>query len=126
MAHGGYERIPEWDDDYDIPDDNDNADETGAFVSNGASTPAPEFQAEQGEKDGLLYELPSFSTTTLVAEGEVFIEFPNADKNKLKFMMDDKGRTRVGLLESKKPYYNLLTQVPGKSGEYRVNPQLPK
>ena len=40
--------------------------------------------------------------------------------------MDRKGRTRVGLISPKKPYYNLLTQIPGKSGEYRVNPQLPK
>ena len=125
MAEGGYERLPQWDDDYDIPDD-DNADETGAFVPNGASTPAPEFQTEQREKGGLLYELPSFSTTTLAAEGEIDKEFPNADKNKIKFMMDEKGRTRVGLISPKKPFYNFLTQVPGKSGEYRVNPQLPK
>ena len=130
MAEGGYESLPEWDEDYDLPDD-DNADETGAFVPNGASTPAPEFQTEQREKSGQswlenLTELPGLSSTTLVAESEVFKEFPNADKNKLKFMMDDKGRTRVGLLDSKKPYYNLLTQVPGKSCEYRVNPQLPK
>ena len=41
-------------------------------------------------------------------------------------MMDDKGRAKVGLINPKKPYYPLLTQVPGKSGEYRVNPQLPK
>ena len=40
--------------------------------------------------------------------------------------MDRKGRTRVGLISPKRPYYNLLTQVPGKSGEYRINPQLPK
>ena len=41
-------------------------------------------------------------------------------------MMDEKGRTKVGLISPKKPFYNLLTQVPGRSGEYRVNPQLPK
>ena len=98
----------------------------GAFVPNGASTPAPEFQTEQREKGGLLYELPSLSSTTLAAEGEIDKEFPNADKNKIKFMMDEKGWTRVGLIAPKKPFYNLLTQVPGKSGEYRVNPQLPK
>ena len=55
MAHGGYERIPELGDDYDIPDDDDdNADQTGTFVPNGASTPAPEFQTEQKEKGGFL------------------------------------------------------------------------
>ena len=135
MAEGGYERLPEWDDDFNIPDDDDddNANETGAFVPNGASTPAPEFHTEQKEKDSfpkppedLLTELPSLSTTISAAEGEIDKEFPNADKNKIKFMMDRKGRTRVGLISPKKPYYNLLTQVPGKSGEYRVNPQLPK
>ena len=125
MAEGGYEPLPDWHEDYDLPYD-DNADETGAFVPNGASTPAPEFQTEQREKDGLLHELPSLSTTTFVAEGEIYKEFPNADKNKIKFIMDGKGRTRVGLISPKKPFYNLLTQVPGKSGEYRVNPQLPK
>ena len=134
MAEGGYVRLPQWDDDYDIPDDDDdNADQTGAFVPNGASTPAPEFQTEQKEKGGfpkthedILYELPSLSSTTLAAEGEIDKEFPNADKNKIKFIMDEKGRTRVRLISPKKPYYNLLTQIPGKSGEYRVNPQLPK
>ena len=127
MAHGGNEREP-WEYDYDFPDYDDNADETTPFFPNGASTPAPEFQTEQKEKDGLpvLYELPSFSSTTVAAEGEIDKEFPNADKNKIKFMMDEKGRTKVGLISPKKPYYNLLTQVPGKSGEYRVNPQLPK
>ena len=40
--------------------------------------------------------------------------------------MDKKGRTEVGLISPKKPYYKLLTQIPGKSGEYRINPQLPK
>ena len=74
----------------------------------------------------MLTELPSLSTTTSAAEGEVDKEFPNADKNKIKFIMDRKGRTRVGLISPKKPYYNLLTQIPGKSREYRVNPQLPK
>ena len=137
MAEGGYERLPEWDEDPDVPNDDnddertsfipfDSADQTGPSFPNGASTPAPEFQTEQREKDGLLYELPSLSSTTLAAEGEIDKEFPNADKNKIKFMMDDKGRTKVGLISPKKPYYPLLTQVPGKSGEYRVNPQLPK
>ena len=136
MAHGGYETLPEWDPYDDNPDDDDNADETGRFEANRASTPAPEFQTEQKEKidftelpkmpENLLIELPSLSSTTLTAQGEIDKEFPNADKNKIKFIMDRKGRTRVGLISPKKPYYNLLTQVPGKSGEYRVNPQLPK
>ena len=138
MAQGGYDRIPLWDND-EIPDpadDHDDADETGSFVPNGASTPAPEFQTEQKEKDGFLglpkvpentlFELPELSTTVSTAEGEINKEFPNADKNKIKFRMDRKGRTEVGLISPKKPYYKLLTQVPWSSGEYRVNPQLPK
>ena len=124
--------------DYETPgpyddDDDDNANQTGAFVPNGASTPAPEFQTMQKEKDGLpkvpedlLTGLPSLSTTSFAAEGEIDKEFPNADKNKIKFKMDEKGRVKVGLISPKEPYYNLLTQIPGKSGEYRVNPQLPK
>ena len=143
-----YEPIPEWDDDYDIPgddDDDDNADQTGAFVPFSSSTPAPEFQTAPKEKSGLpkppsfldtlpktpsllgdLEDLPSLSTTTFTAEGEIYKEFPNADKTKIKFMMDRKGRTRVGLISPKKRYYNLLTQIPGKSGEFQINPQLPK
>ena len=41
-------------------------------------------------------------------------------------MMDRKGRTIVGLISPKKPFYYLLTHIPGKSGEYQINPQLPK
>ena len=133
-----YEPIPERNDDFDIPDDDDdddNADQTGAFVPFSSSTPTPEFQTAQKEKIGLpeppslledLTELPSLLTTSSTAEGEIDKEFPNADKNKIKFMMDRKGRTRVGLISPKKPYYNLVTQIPGKSGEYQINPQLPK
>ena len=79
-----YEPIPEWNNDYDIPDDdddNDNADQTGSFVPFSSSTPAPEFQTAQKEKNGLpkppsfleedLTELPGLSTTTLTAEGEI-------------------------------------------------------
>ena len=41
---GEYERLPDWDyDDIPYDDDDDKADQTGAFVPNGASTPAPEF-----------------------------------------------------------------------------------
>ena len=70
MAHDGYERIPEWDDDYDLPDDdNDNADQTTPFFPNGASTPyqarAPEememktFQEKSG-RPGTSYVETSF------------------------------------------------------------------
>ena len=108
-----YEPIPEWNDDYipDDDDDNDNADQTGAFFPFSSSTPAPEFQTAQKEKNGLPKttsfledptELPGLSTSTFTAEGEIDKEFPKADKNKIKFMMDRKGRTRVGLISQKK------------------------
>ena len=32
----------------------------------------------------------------------------------------------MGLIKPQKPYYNLLNQVPGKSGEYQINPSLPR
>ena len=126
----GYEPVPEEyapneEDDFDVPviNDDDIADETGASGPLLSSTPAPEFQTAQKEKSGLteppafledLSEAPGLSTTTLTAEGEIFKELPNADKTKIKYMMDIKGRTRVGLINPQKPNYNLLTQVPGK------------
>ena len=136
MAEGGYDRIPLWDND-EIPDpadDDDDADETGPFVPNGASTPAPEFQTQQEEDDfsklaksidSLVGKSSTLSPILKTAEAEILKEFPNADKNRIKYMMDDKGRAQVGLMSPKKPYYRLLTQVAGKSGEYRVNPKLP-
>lgn len=65
-------------------------------------------------------------TTTFTAESEILKEFPNADKNRFKYMMDGKGRVNVGLIQAKKPFYRLLTEIPGKGGEYRINPSLPK
>ena len=133
-----YEPIPESDlyDDFDVPGNDrfHDANATGAFGPL-SSTPAPEFQTAQKEKSGLheppafledLSELPGLSTTTLTAENEIFKEFPNADKNKIKYKMDSKGRTEVGLIAPKKPFYRLLTEIPGESGKYQINPRLPK
>ena len=133
-----YTPIPEYDPyDVDVHNDNrfDDANTTGAFDPFLSSTPAPEFQTEQKEKGGLheppafledLSELPGLSTTTLTAENEIFKEFPNADKTKIKYKMDSKGRTEVGLIAPKKPFYRLLTEIPGESGKYQINPRLPK
>ena len=136
MAEGGYERIPLWGNE-EIPDpaDDDDDDETGHFVPNGASTPAPEFQTHQEEVDfseitkrfeALGGKTSSLSPILQTAENEILKEFPNADKNKIKYMMDDKGRVKVGLISPKKPYYRLLTEVAAKRGEYRINPNLTK
>ena len=89
MAEGGYERLPEEDPEWEGNDD-DNADQTGAFSPNGASTPATTMQTEKNglpdlpelpkAPEDLLNELPSLSTTTSVAEKEIDNEFPYADK----------------------------------------------
>ena len=133
-----YEPIPEWDDDVNVPyddDDDDNADQTGAFGPIFSSTPAPEpeFQTAQKEKSGLqptffedLSGLPGLSSTTLTAENEIFKEFPNADKTKIKYKMDGKGRVEVGLLSPQKKYYRLLTEIPGEREKYQINKSLPK
>ena len=50
MAEGGYDRLPEWDDEtggYPDDDDDDNADQTTPFFPNGASTP---YQAHAQEE----------------------------------------------------------------------------
>ena len=70
--------------------------------------------------------MPGLSTTTFTAENEIFKEFPNADKTKIKYRMDSRGRTEVGLIAPKKPFYRLLTEIPGESGKYQINPRLPK
>ena len=131
MAEGGYDRLPLWEENAD-PDDNDGADETEPFVRNGASTPAPEFQTHQEEDEfsDLQERFNSLKSSSLspilqTAKTEILKEFPNADKNRIKYMMDDKGRAQVGLMSPKKPFYRLLTQVAGKSGEYKINPKLP-
>ena len=133
MAEGGYDRLPLWEENAD-PADNDDADETSPFVPNGASTPAPEFQTQQEEVDfseltkrfeDLGGKTSSLSPILQTAKTEILKEFPNADENRIKYMMDDKGRAQVGLISPKKPYYRLLTQVARKSGEYQINQKLP-
>ena len=48
MAEGGYDDLPEWDDETgDYPDDDENADQTTPFFPNGASTP---YQAHAQEE----------------------------------------------------------------------------
>ena len=129
MAEGG---LPLWENDEfpDPADDDDDDDETTPFIPNGASTPAPEFQTQQEETDfseltkrfeALGGRASSLSPILQTAEAEILKEFPNADKSKIKYMMDDKGRVKVGLINPKKPYYRLLTEVPGKRGEYQIN-----
>ena len=91
MAEGGYDRLPEWDDeDTPGPPDDDDADETRPFLPSSSSTPAPEFQTAQKEKSSFpdlpevpwatsfseeLTALPSLLSTTTTAEGEIDKEF---------------------------------------------------
>ena len=118
MAEGGrYERLPQedpfgWDD--------DNADQTGAFYPNGASTPAPTMQTEKNglpelpelpkATEDLLNELPSLSITTDAAKIEIDKEFPYADKSKIKYKNDTKGRTEVGLISPPKNILQIINR----------------
>ena len=120
--------------DYKNDDDDENSaggnTTTGFDVPQSSSTPrhctttmnAPS-EAHSWFKD--VSNRPYFSTS-LTAEAEINKEFPFADKNKIKYMMDDKGRVKVGLIEPKKPYYILLTKVPGKDADYQINKSIPK
>ena len=72
MAHGGYDRLPDWDPYEDNPDDNDNADETTPFSPNEASTPyqtRPQDEMEmktfqeKGGRPGTSYTETSFGGT---------------------------------------------------------------
>ena len=50
MAEGGYDHIPEWNDDADYPDNDENADQTTPFFPKGASTP---YQSHAKEEIGM-------------------------------------------------------------------------
>ena len=72
MAHGGYDRLPDWAPYEDNPDDNDNADEATPFSPNGASTPyqtRPQEEMEmktfqeKGGRPGTSYTETSFGGT---------------------------------------------------------------
>ena len=70
-----------------------------------------------------LPDTPGLSTTDF-AENELDKEFRFANKNLLKYKME-KDRLKVGLIDSKKPFYFLTTKVQGKE-EYQINKNLPK
>ena len=94
MAHGGYERLPDYDDDYPpfLDDDDDNADQTAAFVPFSSSTPGPdeiEFQTTQKEKSGLpkppsfLEDLTDFFHQQLsLLRGRLIKSFPMQTKTR--------------------------------------------
>ena len=72
MAHGGYDRLPDWDPYEDNPDNNDDADKTTPFSPNGASTPyqtRPQDEMEmktfqeKGDRPGASYTETSFGGT---------------------------------------------------------------
>ena len=119
-----------------IDDKNDDENAAGGNVTTGFDVPqsssTPRHRTttmnEPSETHSWLDDVtnrPSLSTT-FTAENEIDKEFPYADKNKIKYMMDDKGRVKVGLIEPKKSYYSLLTKVPGKDAEYQINKSIPK
>lgn len=122
-------------------DDQDNADEgnlaaggneTTGFEPGASSTPATNGNQRQttmnrpGEQPSYveLPVAPGLSTTNF-AESELLKEFPFFDKCKIKYKLDDNGRLKVGINRTKKPYYHLITKIPGKE-EYRINKDLKK
>ena len=123
-------------DDKNDDDKNDDENATGGNVTTGfdvpqsSSTPRHRTTTMNAPTEThswfeVVSNRPSF-TTTFTAEAEINKEFPFADKNKIKYMIDENGRVKVGLIEPKKPYYPLLTKVPGKDAEYQINKNLPK
>jgi len=105
--------------------DDDGAATPGGNVSMGFDPGAPGAESKParrhtrmntpGERpsfDELLPDTPGLSTT-LTAENELYKEFKFANKNKLKFKMEN-DKLKVGLIAPKKPYYFLTTKVPGK------------
>jgi hypothetical protein len=115
-------------------DDRDDGDaaaggnETTGFEPGASSTPAPRQTTmnRPGEPSFVdLPDVPGLSTTTF-AETELLKEFPDFDKNKIKYKLDEKnGRLKVGIAKADKPYYDLITKIAGKD-EYRINPKIPK
>ena len=142
MAEGGFgERDPLIDDrddddrNDDGRDDDDRDDNTTMpFQPNGASTPAPgnpmttNLPAERGpETSFTLPDIPGgLASTTFTAEGQLYKEFPFAKKENLKYKINTKnGKLQVGVLKSKKRYYDLTTKKPG-TDKYQINPNLTK
>jgi len=123
-------------DDQDGDDAAAGGNQTTEFEPGASSTPGPNGNQRQttmnrpGEQPPSFVDLPdvpgSFASTTFTAESELGKEFPSADKSKLKYKMDDKGRLEVGLIKQGKPYYRLLTEIRGKMGEYQINKDLTK
>ena len=77
IAMSRYESIPQWEDDYDVPDDHDddNADQTFSFGPPHSSTPynqEMEMKTFQEEKSGLpetSYAETSFGGTKILKKG---------------------------------------------------------
>ena len=112
-------------------DDDDEGNETTGFdpgYPGASSTPAtrqttmnrPHAQTLYCE---LLPDTPGLSTTTF-AEQELIKEFPDFKRIQIKAKMV-KGRLEVGLIDPKKPYKPLITEIKGK-GEYQINKGLAK
>ena len=125
MAEGGYgEKDPLME----HTDDRDD-DTTGSFQPEGTSTPGSMRRTttmNRLDQTTLFPEIPGDSaTTTFTASSYLDKEFPSADKSKIKYKIDEKGRLQVGLIKPGKPYYYLTTKIQGKE-EYQINIKLPK
>ena len=116
VAEGRGERDPLMDHTDDRGDD-DEGNETTGFdpgYPGALSTPAthqttmnsPHAQTSYSE---LLPDTPGFSTTTF-AEQDLIKEFPDFNRMEIKAKMV-KGRLEVGLIDPKKPYKPLITEI---------------
>ncbi len=133
-AEGGFDERDPIINHTDDRNDNDDGDTTGPFQPEGSSTPGPSEQIptrtttmnRPDETPTWFPEIPDDSaTTTFTAESYLEKEFLSADKTKIKYKIDENGRLNVGLIKPSKPYYNLITKIPGKE-EYQINIRLPK
>ena len=127
----GYEPLPEEDPDTERtdPTQDDGDDNTlGEFDPGSTSTPEQQQRSTTRRPDdtALFPEIPDDSaTTTFTAASYLDKEFPDADKSKIKYKINENGRLQVGLIKPGKPYYNLTTKIQGTE-EYKINQKLPK
>ena len=122
-AEGG-ERDPLIDDTEDRDDDEGNVasgggNETTGFEPGDSSTPARRQTTmnRPGEQPSFAEfpQVPGHSTTTY-AEQELIKEFPDFDRNKIRYWMDERSdRLKVALMRGKTIFY-LITKRPGEEG----------
>jgi len=116
-------------DNQDDEDAGPGGDQTTEFEPGASSTPAPngtrQTTMNRTGEELSFPDTPGLSTTT-AAKNELLKYFKNFDQDRIKYALDEKnGRLKVGIARTDKPFYYLLTKIPGKD-EYQINKNLPK